>query len=284
MILKLTDQQINYFQAFGFLRFDGLFRDDVNRITENFEEIWEEAGGGHDGQKHDYLQRSALAQFIDLNENMSKLLDDGRIVGIASSLLGDNFNYAGSDGNYYVGDTSWHSDGYVDKKYVSLKMAFYLDPCSANTGSLRVIPGSHKYGDKFGDDLQLAMKSSKDSRIKELWGLEGADVPAIALETVPGDLLLFDHRVKHASFGGGTSRRMFTLNMEQRYEDEDLEQLRNSIATGSRFWVDRAYGDVMIKTAGESRMIHLEQRLSNDSHLAELSRKSRQDMDEPSRS
>mgnify|MGYP001211126832 CR=1 FL=1 len=282
--MDLTEQQINYFQTFGFLRFDKLFIDDVDTITQNFEYIWEQSGGGHGGQDHDYLQRSALAQFIDSNEYMSKLIDDERIVGIASSLLGEDFNYSGSDGNYYVGDTAWHSDGYVDKKYLSFKMAFYLDPCSANTGCLRVIPGSHKFGDKFGDGLYLAMKSSKDNRTEELWGLAGADVPAVALETVPGDLLLFDHRIKHSSFGGGARRRMFTMNMEQRYADGDIDQLKDSIADGARFWVNRAYGDVMINTADDSRMVHLEQRLSNDSHLAELSRKAREQMDEPSRS
>ena len=282
--MDLTEQQINYFQTFGFLRFDQLFIDDVDSITQSFEHIWEQSGGGHGGQEHDYLQRSALAQFIDCNEYMSKLIDDERIVGIASSLLGEDFNYAGSDGNYYVGDTAWHSDGYVDKKYLSFKMAFYLDPCSANTGCLRVIPGSHKYGDKFGDGLYLAMKSSQDNRTEELWGLAGADVPAVALETLPGDLLLFDHRIKHSSFGGGSRRRMFTMNMEQRYADADLGQLRDSISGGARFWVERAYGDVMIKTADDSRMVHLEQRLSNDSHLAELSRKAREEMNEPSRS
>jgi hypothetical protein len=127
------------------------------------------------------------------------------------------------------------------------------------------------------------MKSSQDNRTEELWGLAGADVPAVALETLPGDLLLFDHRIKHSSFGGGSRRRMFTMNMEQRYADGDLDQLRDSISDGARFWVERAYGDVMIKTADDSRMVHLEQRLSNDSHLAELSRKAREEMNEPSR-
>ena len=39
------------------------------------------------------------------------LIDDPRIHALATTLLGDDFNYMGSDGNYYVGDTGWHSDG-----------------------------------------------------------------------------------------------------------------------------------------------------------------------------
>ena len=106
----------------------------------------------------------------------------------------------------------------------------------------------------------------------------------MALETQPGDLLLFNHLTKHASFGGGTRRRMFTLNYQERYREEDLPALRDELAQEARFWHDSAYGDVMVRTASPARMVHLEQRLANDGHLAELSQKARQDMDEPSRS
>lgn len=39
----------------------------------------------------------------------------------------------------------------------------------------------------------------------------------------------------------------------------------------------------MVATAGPERMRHLEQVMANDGHLAELSRKARETMDEPSR-
>ena len=54
--------------------------------------------------------------------------------------------------------------------------------------------------------------------------MAGKDIPAAALETMPGDLVVFDRRIKHASFGGGTRRRMFTMVLEQRYRDEDLPE------------------------------------------------------------
>lgn len=71
--------------------------------------------------------------------------------------------------------------------------------------------------------------------------------------------------------------------LEQRYADEDLPELRRKIGTLSRWWMNRAYGDTMIETAGTGRMVHLEQRLANDGHLAALSRKARQEMSEPAR-
>ena len=39
----------------------------------------------------------------------------------------------------------------------------------------------------------------------------------------------------------------------------------------------------MVGTAGPERLVHLEQVMANDGHLAELSRKAREAMSEPSR-
>jgi hypothetical protein len=281
--MKLSDRQVAHFDTFGFLIFPELLRDEIDKIIGGFERVWADHGGGHDGRPHDHNQRSALVPFIDQDEYLSCLLDHPRIEGIASSLLGDDFNYSGSDGNYYVGDTNWHSDGFMDRKYASIKMALYLDKLTADTGCVRVIPGSHRFSDAFSQSIHEAMANHREPRTRELWSIDGAEVPAIAVETEPGDLVVFNHNTKHAAFGGGTRRRMFTINLEQRHSEEDLPMLRDSMATGSRFWIERAYGDIMIRTAGPNRMRHLEQRLANDDHLAELSRKARETMSEPAR-
>jgi ectoine hydroxylase-related dioxygenase (phytanoyl-CoA dioxygenase family) len=118
---------------------------------------------------------------------------------------------------------------------------------------------------------------------EENYGVHGRDVPAVALDTTPGDLLLFNHNTKHAAFGGGTARRMFTMNLSQRYREEDLPDLRNYVSGFSRFWLDEAYGETMLRTADAKRLRHLEQIMANDDHLPELSRKARAEMKEPSR-
>jgi hypothetical protein len=73
------------------------------------------------------------------------------------------------------------------------------------------------------------------------------------------------------------------MNLCQRYPEARLEELRQYMAGGARFWVERAYGEAMIRTAGPKRRRHLEQPLANDGHLAELSRQARGRMAEPSR-
>src|SRR4051812_34611705 len=143
---RLTDAQIRFFETFGYIGLPGLMADRVAEISGAFDEIFKKHGGGHGGRAHDAKQRSCIIRFIDHSDALSSLLDDPRIEGLIASLLGDDFNYVGSDGNYYVGDTNWHSDGWhATTRY--LKVAFYLDPLTRDTGALRVIPGSHRDGD-----------------------------------------------------------------------------------------------------------------------------------------
>ncbi len=167
---------------------------------------------------------------------------------------------------------------------MSIKMAFYLDPVGRESGCLRVIPGSHKVGDKFADGVNEVVPLPWSNQTEALWDISGSEVPAVALETQPGDLLLFNHLTKHASFGGGTRRRMFTMNFQERYREEDLPTLRDELEHNARFWHDSAYGDVMVRTASPARMVQLEQRMANQGHLPEVVRKLREEMDEPGRS
>jgi hypothetical protein len=275
--LKLTDQQLAYFKTFGFLAFPGLMQDRIDEIIREFEAIFAARGGGHAGKPHEGKQRSCIVPFPDQSVVLSSLLDDPRIHGIATSLLGDDFNFMPSDGNYYAGDTNWHSDGW-HAETLHIKIAFYLDPLTRDTGCLRVIPGSHKIGDAYAEAVNKDVYDCQDR-----WHLHGRDVPALALETKPGDILVFNHNTKHAAFGGSGWRRMFTMNLCQRYPEARIQELRDYLNGVSRFWVPRAYGEIMMNTAGPQRQRHLEQVMANDGHIAELSRQAKAKMAEPSR-
>src|SRR5215211_6877933 len=96
---KLTDQQINYFNTFGYLGLPGMLADKIQEIIYEFEQVWIDRGGGHNGQVHDGKARSCVVPFIDQRDKLAGLLDDPRILGIANALLGEDFNYMGSDGN-----------------------------------------------------------------------------------------------------------------------------------------------------------------------------------------
>ncbi|MEE2885655.1 MAG: phytanoyl-CoA dioxygenase family protein [Chloroflexota bacterium] len=273
---KLSAKQMDFFEMFGFLYFPGLLSDCIDKVIYEFEQIWTKHGGGHHGSEHDGKARSSIVPFADQSEYLSSLLDDHRIHDIVSSICGEDFNYTSGDGNLYTGDTGWHSDGYGMRPVLTIKMAFYLDPVDRDSGALRVIPGSHRKGEPFADNLENSLKTG-------MFGVNPEEIPAHVLKVTPGDIVVFNHNIKHSSFGGSNRRRMFTINFTERYPEDKLPELRESLGAEARFWIDRIHGEAMLRTAGPERMVHLQQVRENDTHLAELVREHKKTHSEPSR-
>ena len=275
--MMLTPEQKKFFDTFGFLSFPGLLNDRIEAIINAFEKTWAINGGGHNNQPHDGKKRSCINMYQ--TDYIASMLDDPRLMGIGKDLLGDDYNFMGGDGNYYVGDTGWHSDGWKKKgDMLHIKLAFYLDPLTKDNGCLRVIPGSHLACDNFAESLQVDLKNPLES-----YGVSGKNIPSVVLETVPGDVLVFNHNIKHAAFGGGTRRRMFTMNLCQRYPIHRISEFRDYVSGFARFWATKPYHEAVLNHASPERMKHLEQLLGNFDHVAELTRKAKETMLEPSR-
>ena len=86
-------------RAFGYLYFPQLFApDEIAWITEEFERSIQAHGNG---AQHDGSKRTMFGGPIEHRERLCTLVDDERIVGICNGVLGENFNYASGDGNYY---------------------------------------------------------------------------------------------------------------------------------------------------------------------------------------
>ena len=276
--MSLTNQQISYFKTFGFLKLPGSFVDEINLIDNAFEKIYANVVAEDPSKRHDDKRRSELgADFVGQSEYLTSLIGDPRIGGIAGSVLGDDCNFIGSDGTHYVGLTAWHSDrcdeGWgpdkIDeawfpgrcggKPHQSVKVAFYLDPLTRDTGCLRVIPGSHNPGDQYSESVHKgSAKSAYVDNSKELWGIDGSEVPAFPLEVEPGDVLMFDMRIKHSSFGGSTRRRVFMYAFEERYEKADLPVLREFMESHN----EERYAERILKTIDSAGMHYLEQKLA----------------------
>ncbi len=270
--MELTREQKQFFETFGYLALPGLLKDEVGWITEEFGAVFRDRNVVHDGST-----RSCIVPFIDQRERLSTLLDNPKLVGLISGLLGEEFNYLGGDGNFYTGDTRWHSDGFHDVgKY--LKVALYLDEVDRNSGCLRVIPGTHRH------DLFRDWEARQASESLERWGIGQSEVPAMALETRPGDVVAFNHNLMHASFGGSVRRRMFTINCcAQCVSEPEIRELKQYIGNHYRYWIDQMHSDIMRRTASPARMRHLQQVIDNEGHLPALSAKARLEMAEPLR-
>jgi ectoine hydroxylase-related dioxygenase (phytanoyl-CoA dioxygenase family) len=216
----LTEQQRTHFETFGFfVRRNALSPDETAEITRHFEEVLAEdrAGQSFDGDK-----RQALLGFVEQRAELIKLVEDDRVYGVIEQLLGPDFVWIGSDGNLYVGDTGWHPDNGTPE-YRRIKVAFYLDTVTKDSGCLRVIPGSHEPA--LADSLKANRPT--DDPTDSPYGLAASEIPAFPLESNPGDIVYFNQALWHASFGGRAGRRMFTLNFgaEPRIE-ADYENLR----------------------------------------------------------
>lgn len=268
--MALTEQQCAFFETFGFLVFPRMLADDLPWINQGFEEVFAARAEVHDGT------RRTIAG-TDSSALLCTLLDHPKVVEVASSLMGDGFNYLGGDANYYVGDTGWHSDGWHDVG-LYVKMAFYLDPVTRDTGCLRVIPGSHHVGNSWVQDLRRVNHPEQN------FGVAGRDIPAVALESTPGDVVVFNHNLHHAAYGGGNRRRMFTLNLSRRAETPaEVQGLRAFINSNARFWVEQSHSDVMRRTASPARMRHLAQVMENEDELPALVKRAKETMSEPAR-
>ena len=253
--MKLSQEQQNFFDTFGYLLIRQLFDPgETEKIIENFEWSIQTCGGGKD---HDGSRRTMFGAPIERHAEMCAILDHPSILGLLGGVMGDDFYYCGGDGNYYSGDTSWHPDGSWGR-LIATKTAFYLDHLTRDTGAIRLIPGTH-HPDHFVRKEGIDVNNSL-----ELFGVPPSEFPgSIAVETNPGDLVIFNHDVYHASFGGTTRRRMFTMNCiicpKTPDEEEGVRQYvqRHSPGTGNYATGAGMYFPLMIDTASEDRMTHL---------------------------
>ena len=213
-----TEHQLRFFDVFGFLRFPGLFAPDISRISERFDAVYERHAGDivewvH--ATHENRMRRFIPQFLHRDEYLRTLIDDPRITGIASALLGHPYRLNGSDGSVYDCGTLYHSDGYgADMSVLNIKMALYLEPVDAASGAIRVIPGTHHAMDAFSVKLNDVLYRNMES-MPEAFGAPIAEVPSYVLASEPGDLLVWNYRLLHASCWAGNRRRMIAVEFSQ---------------------------------------------------------------------
>lgn len=222
----LTKDQVKFFDTFGYIvlrnRFSAI---EVGGISDAFDDVF---------QTHTCLTcetspfggklRHYVVGFVERRPILARLAEDDRVYGPLSQLLAPGFIWVASDGNQYVGDTAWHTDKRPSPGYRQIKVAFYLDPVEANTGCLRVIPGSHRpeFHDALRKQLMEGDRKTSQERPLESLGVEGSEIPCALLESKPGDVVFFRQEIFHASFGGHRGRRMFAMGIFDRPKTKDM--------------------------------------------------------------
>ena len=237
------------FESQGYVVYPQLFSpSEMATITDAFMGVMtplaDEAG-------HDQTTTLHGMPFIEGDPFFHRLLDEPRINDIMEGLLGGDCFLQNSDGHYFVGDTPWHVDGGMPE-FATAHIAFYLDPVAEGSGCLSVIGGSHHRG--YHETLSRAFAAG-------VYDAESPDVPGrIALESDPGDAVVFNHALYHSSWGGGADRRMFSINYgataDLAFFDSFLKGRIKEGVPGNMGL--RIYSDRLVEEAGPRRLRKLQ--------------------------
>ncbi|MGH3156493.1 MAG: phytanoyl-CoA dioxygenase family protein, partial [Streptosporangiaceae bacterium] len=144
----LSHQQILHFRTFGYVLLPGLFsQDETDTLRQEVTGALADASGhvpseGPDlgGVSGDYLPlATGRAPF-----SLALIADDPRTFGACAELLGGPAVPSIGIATCFTGDSSWHTRQGPDVGGVTFWVD--LEPRTAQTGALRLVPGSHRPG------------------------------------------------------------------------------------------------------------------------------------------
>ena len=196
--------------------------DEMQVYIDAFDETMTSANGGVPWQSAP--RNHTVIPFYRHNPAVyHRLLDDERVNEVVEDLLGEDFVFLAAEGHRRWGGTGWHHDALGPEGFTHLKVVFYLQRVRADTGCLRVLPGTHfsplrermeGWYDRHGDTIVSEAQESDTI----------AWTAAIPLESDPGDAVIFNVRAYHAAVGDGADRRAIYVNYIQKPRTPEQEE------------------------------------------------------------
>jgi hypothetical protein len=186
---QIDVRDAGYFQTFGFLVVRDFF--DPRVISAEIDQIMRNGRrSSFDVSRAEEIHFQYVPMMTAETPGSLWLLDRAEIV--AATLLGGHVLPTRAKGTRYWGNTPWHADS--DLPITSVAIVAYFESLRENSGALCVLPGSHL--PEFANVLRTSGAAGKSAQ----------KLPAHVLETDPGDVIVFDEHLFHASFGGGIRR------------------------------------------------------------------------------
>ena len=208
----VTPQQKAFFDTFGYIRIPKQFSaEEMEALSREVDKLFEEQRGGGESPPG---KEQGVNDIIEKGEVMTRMLVDDRIFGAVEGLLGPGFIWNGSGGSLDFTpptrrrEIPWHTDRPNEPHATTYSFHLYLEQLRADTGALRVIPGSHK--PTLFDDLLPVNEQAADSSMK-VYGLGPTDMPGAVIESDPGDIVFFSQKIYHAVHGMQPGRRYLKL-------------------------------------------------------------------------
>ena len=176
----LTTDEVAQFDALGFVIRRGAFGSaEVAAAVRELEAVCADFLG-HAPGGGDVVWKP---RFVEGSRALTDLVADDRVYLAVCDLLGDDVLWSGSECMWSFDDSladhDWHADGgWLPEQTAPfrLKVMLYLDPLRADTGALRVIPGSHR--SLLHESLLPFNDASAPGGSRRYFGRSGADVPA----------------------------------------------------------------------------------------------------------
>ena len=203
----LSPEQIAHFEAFGFLLLPRLLDPgEAATLKREAEEVFAEDRGGRPfpGETTEYVQ-----PFFERRPFLFSLLDDDRIHDIGVDLCGPDFVLDQTEGRLRVEPTAWHAGDPFRSGLRWIKIGFYPETLTRDSGCLRVVPGSHIPCNP--DPLAPLRRTGMDPGYRP-FGLPQEEIPHVPLEVEPGDIVVFTECVLHGAFGGRPARHQHAVN------------------------------------------------------------------------
>ena len=222
----LTNQQLAHFDTFGFLYLREAFSAiETQEIVSQADALWDAAFAEEPG-----ANEVCLIGIAEITPRLTELVEDDRIYQPMIQLLGEDFIWSGSEAINTRAHRNvahhWHADrwGSAELSYPRIKIMMYLAPTRRDEGALRVIPGSHR------DPLHSELQDFQGDHVGEnptFFGLHGSQIPSYALESEPGDLVIFSQSLFHGVYGKQPGRRYLAFKFAARpTTDQHLASLR----------------------------------------------------------
>jgi ectoine hydroxylase-related dioxygenase (phytanoyl-CoA dioxygenase family) len=219
----LTEQQKHEFETFGFLLLKDLIPPDEMRLyIDAFDETMTKANGGVRWQ-HAPKNHTVIPFYRHNPAVYHHLLDDEKLSAAVGDLLGEDFVFLAAEGHRRWGGSGWHHDSVAPDGLTHLKVVFYLQPVRADTGCLRVLPGTHF--PPMRERMELWYERHGNTIVSEAKESDTIAWPAaIALESDPGDAVIFDVKVYHGAVGNSADRRAIYINYIEKPRTPDQEE------------------------------------------------------------
>ena len=193
----LSHQQILHFRTFGYVTLRGLLSESEaaalrQEVSDALSDAFGSVGREPDdlgGISGDYLPLAAdRAPF-----SQSLIADDRRTFLASAELLGGPTVPSVGIATCFTGDSTWHTR--QSQALGGVTFWADLEPRTAQTGALRLIPGSHL------PDFHSRICEYRGAE-PYISGFEHWDWPHVVVETKPGDVVAFHVHLMNCAQGG----------------------------------------------------------------------------------